>query len=77
MIDNSEIMRAFNYGKASGYRAQGFDEMRPKRHGDDPCEICDGSVLSYRESDVIIYEDLCPFHPHCTCTVEAMGNKVI
>jgi hypothetical protein len=77
MIDDSEIMRAYNYGKASGYRSIGFTEMKSVRHGTQECEICDGSTLSYTESDVIIYEDLPPRHPHCTCTMETPGGNVI
>jgi len=70
MIDNSEIMRAYNYGKASGYRVCGFEKMTSKRHGTKPCEICDDHPLKYKNEDAIIYEELPPLHPHCTCTME-------
>jgi hypothetical protein len=70
MIDNSEIMRAYNYGKASGYRVLDFEELVSHRHGSEPCEICDKHPLNYKNSDAIIYEELPPLHPHCTCTVE-------
>jgi hypothetical protein len=74
MVDNSEVMRAYNYGKVSGFRVNGFEEMTSARHGNTPCNICDKRVLFYKESDAIIYEDLPPLHPHCTCTMEKKGN---
>jgi hypothetical protein len=70
MIDNSEIMRSYNYGKASGFRVRGFDSIVPKRHGTEECDQCDNHTLKYKSTDVIIFEDLPPFHPHCTCTME-------
>jgi hypothetical protein len=75
MIDNSEIMRAYNYGKASGYRVNGFEGLTSVRHGEAPCDICDNSILFYNESDAIIYEELPPLHPHCTCTMETRGSN--
>lgn len=69
MIDNSEIMRAYNYGTASGFRSTGFKEIHSKRNGSHPCVICDKHILVYRESDVIIYDELPPFHPNCTCSL--------
>lgn len=70
MIDNSEIMRAYNYGLASGYRVNGFVEIESVRNNDTPCAICDTYTLNYKESDVIIYEELPPLHPNCTCTMQ-------
>lgn len=68
-IDNSEIMRAYNYGKASGYRIRGFQEIVSSRHSSENCDMCD-QVLIYNDTDVIIFEELPPLHPHCTCTME-------
>jgi len=69
MIDNSEIMRAYNYGLSSGHRLNGFEEIRSTRSGSQPCEICDNQFLKYKSTDAIIYEELPPLHPHCTCTM--------
>jgi len=69
MIDKSEIMRAYNYGLASGHRLNGFKEIQSTRNSDSPCLICDEQVLKYNDVDVIIYEDLPPLHPNCTCTM--------
>lgn len=76
MIDNSEIMRAFNYGKASGYKAKlsglGLNILN-KKNKDNKCPRCleDGQVLFSVDSDAILYNELPPFHPNCTCTVLA------
>jgi hypothetical protein len=70
MIDNSEIMRSYNYGKASGFRVNGFDMIASRRNGTGDCSICDDHTLKYKNTDVIIFEDLPPLHPHCTCTME-------
>lgn len=70
MIDNSEVMRAYNYGKVLGHQVLGFDKLVSKRHGDESCKICDKLVLAYENMDAIIYEELPPLHPHCTCTME-------
>jgi len=70
MIDDSEIMRAYNYGLASGHRLNGFKEMSSTRGSSSPCAICDQQPLKYQGSDVIIYEELPPLHPHCECTMQ-------
>ena len=69
MIDNSEIMRAYNYGLASGFRATNVKEIKSKRNGSHSCAICDSNILVYKQSDVIIYHELPPFHPNCTCNL--------
>jgi len=74
MIDDSEIMRAYNYGKASGHRLNGFDMMASTRHGDSDCAICNRHSLKYTDADVIIYEELPPLHPHCKCTMEVTAQ---
>lgn len=70
MIDNSEIMRAYNYGKASGYRVIDAKNVKAKQHGSSDCKICSDQILFYNQSNAIIYNELPPFHPNCTCTVE-------
>ncbi len=70
MIDNSEIMRAYNYGKASGHRVNGFTNMQSVRHRTSKCTICDDHILFYKSSDAIIYEELPPLHTNCSCTME-------
>jgi hypothetical protein len=70
MIDNSEVMRAYNYGKVSGFRIRGFERIASRRHNARDCDICDRHILKYENSDVIIFEDLPPLHPNCTCTME-------
>jgi hypothetical protein len=68
MIDDSEIVRAYNYGLASGFRLTGFDTIESV--GDESCcDSCKRHTLKYKQSDVIIYEELPPMHPHCTCTM--------
>jgi len=74
MIDDSEVMRAYNYGLASGHRLNGFKKMAPSRNGDTDCAICDRHSLEYTDTDVIIYEELPPLHPYCTCTMEIISQ---
>lgn len=75
MIDESEVMRAYNAGKADGYKSQGVEIISVSRHSSQPCETCDRSTLQWTESDVIIYEDLPPLHPLCRCVVrKAQGE---
>ena len=69
MIDISEVRRAYNYGLSSGYRLNGFTEMRSIRSQSEPCDICDNQFLKYKYTDAIIYEELPPLHPHCKCTM--------
>ena len=76
MIDNSEVMRAYNYGIALGSEAVFSDndiKLFNKRHGNTNCTKCkkDGEVLFSLDSDAIIYDELPPFHPNCACTVWA------
>lgn len=73
MIDFSEIMKAYNYGLASGYRVNGFKTLISKRINSTICNICDNQALSYDRSGVIIYEELPPLHPLCTCVVEKVN----
>jgi len=75
MIDDSELMKAFNYGVASGLRASGAENIVSVVHKDSDCSICKDQTLFYKQSDVIIYEELPPFHPHCVCTMESKVNK--
>jgi hypothetical protein len=70
MIDNSEVMRAYNYGKVSGYRNKNEENIVPRRHGTSDCNICNNHILNYNSTDAIIFEKLPPWHPHCTCTME-------
>lgn len=70
MIDNSEVMRAYNYGKVSGFRVKGFKRIVSRRHSTTHCDICDQHILKYENTDAIIFEELPPLHPHCTCTME-------
>jgi hypothetical protein len=72
MIDNSEILRAYNYGLCSGYRINSFEEINSTRTRTEPCSICDKQTLKYKYADVIIYEELPPFHPHCTCIMRVV-----
>jgi len=74
MIDKSEVMRAYNYGLASGHRLNGFNKMHSVRNGSDPCDTCDNHSLKYESTDAIIYEDLPPLHPNCTCTMQKVGQ---
>lgn len=69
MIDNSEIMRSYNYGLCSGYRLEDFKEITSVRNNDVPCKICDQGALKYKSTDAIIYEELPPLHPNCNCTM--------
>lgn len=69
-IDNSEIMRAYNYGKASGFRVRGFNRLTSRRHGTKDCNVCDLHALKLENSDAIIFEELPCYHPGCQCTVE-------
>lgn len=67
LIDSSHIVRAYNYGLASGYRVNGFKKIVSVHQSDNVCRICKEHPLNYKDSDVIIYEELPPFHPNCSC----------
>jgi hypothetical protein len=69
MIDKSEILRAYNYGLVSGYRINGFEEIRSVTNNPDACSKCKNEFLKYNNTNVIIYEELPPLHPLCTCTM--------
>jgi hypothetical protein len=71
LIDNMEIMRAYNYGKILGYKANGFNELITVRNSDSDCEKC--NTLKYTDTDAIIYSEILPLHPGCMCTVIAEG----
>lgn len=70
MIDDSETMRAYNFGLASGFRSLGLIEMRSVPTSDSACNVCREQFLIYKESDAIIYEELPPLHPHCKCVMK-------
>lgn len=69
MIDESEVMRAYNAGLADGFKSQGIDIIDVKSTGAQPCEICNKSTLQWKSGDAIIYEELPPLHPHCMCVL--------
>lgn len=74
MIDNSEIMRSYNYGMASGFRVTANEDgmkLMSKKHSASDCSKCkkDNEVLFSLGSDAIIYNELPPYHPNCACTV--------
>lgn len=71
MIDDSEIMRAYNYGVANAFRSQGVKIITSSADKEANCQICNSRVLKYDESDAIIYEELPPYHPHCKCVMVA------
>lgn len=70
LIDNGEIMRAYNYGRIMGYQQIGFDKLVPKCASEKSCAKCSKSILSYNQMDAIIYEDIPPLHPGCECVME-------
>ncbi len=71
MIDKSEVMRAYNYGLANGHKLNGAEKIRSVRHNSSDCTLCNEHFLEYNNSDVIIYNEIPPLHPHCECTMEA------
>jgi hypothetical protein len=71
MIDNSEIMRAYNYGRLSGYLLDGKMDLNSVPHSSNPCEKCNAQFLITLNADDIIYEELPPWHPGCQCKLEA------
>lgn len=73
MIDESEIVRAYNVGRADSLRKQGAEIIDITPTGSQPCEICKHSTLQWTEADAIIYEELPPLHPMCRCLVRARG----
>jgi hypothetical protein len=68
MIDDSEIIRAYNYGLVNAYRAAGISSLVSSGTEHD-CDACKNYVLKYDESSAIIYEELPPIHPHCKCVI--------
>ena len=71
MIDESEILRAYNAGRADAFRKQGVEIIDITSIDSQPCEICRHSTLQWTEADAIIYEELPPLHPLCKCLVKA------
>lgn len=71
MIDESEVMRAYNAGRADAYKSQGVQLIKIERQGSSSCEACNRSTLQWTATDAIIYEDLPPLHPHCRCILKA------
>jgi hypothetical protein len=75
MIDENEVMRAYNAGKIDGYDAQDVENIELSRRGTQPCEICDHSTWRKQNGDAIIYEEIPPLHPGCMCEpTVASGN---
>jgi hypothetical protein len=74
MIDESEVMRAYNAGRGDAYKAQGVENIKIERTGNSDCSICGNSTLQWTATDVIIYEDLPPLHPHCRCILKRVDR---
>lgn len=72
-IDNTEIMKAYNYGSLIGLRLSGVSEIESEYHGDGDCEVCKNASLQTYNVNGIIYSELWPHHPKCCCTVKAKG----
>ena len=70
MIDESEVMRAYNAGRGDAYKAQGVENIKIERSSNSDCDICSSSTLQWTPTDAIIYEDLPPLHPHCRCILK-------
>jgi len=70
MIDESEPMRAYNAGLADSYRRKGAEVIVPFTTSVQPCETCKQSSLRWTKADGILYEELPPLHPGCSCMVE-------
>ena len=64
-IDESEIIRAYNYGTALAI--QDNNNNVSIQVEDNACDVCKSTTLEYTVSDAIIYEEIPPFHPHCKC----------
>jgi hypothetical protein len=71
LIDYSEVMRAYNYGLALGYKVNNKRIIRSETQNDNHCEACKKQFLEYNQPDAIIYEELPPLHPGCGCTISA------
>lgn len=69
VIDESEIMRAYNAGLADSYRRKGAEIIDISPTSAQPCEICKQSSLRWTRADAILYEELPPLHPWCSCLV--------
>lgn len=71
MIDNAEIMRAYNWGLLYGYRLSDVEKVVSVYHGNETCERCKQAALQYDSPSAIIYEELPPYHGYCSCTITA------
>jgi hypothetical protein len=71
LIDYSEVMRAYNYGLALGYKINNKRIIRSVTQNDSPCEMCKKQFLEYNQPDAIIYEELPPLHPGCDCVISS------
>jgi hypothetical protein len=71
LIDYSEVMRAYNYGLALGYKLSDRKIIRSETQNSNPCETCKKRFLEYNQTDAIIYEELPPLHPGCDCIISS------
>lgn len=62
IISNDEIIKAYNYGLASGYDVNCLDKIEFACNKEAYCSIDDNYTLNYKRSDVIIYEELPPLY---------------
>jgi hypothetical protein len=68
LLDQNEILRAYHYGRAIGFRSQGiaFEIIDTNTSA---CEECKRTILKGDSMDAIIYEELPPVHPNCCCSI--------
>lgn len=69
MIEEAEITRAYNFGLAKGFKLIGYSEIASVAN-EDSCNRCKNTILKYNLRDAIIYEELPPHHPNCTCRMK-------
>jgi hypothetical protein len=74
-IDNSELLRAYNYGRLIGYQLSDEESVHSEYLADEDCEVCQKASLQTFNSNDIIYEELPPHHPLCSCVIAPTKEK--
>lgn len=67
---NASIAKAFNYGRAHGFKDMGHTEAYAKTDSKSECDDCKGKHGNKIDLQTMTVEDIPPHHQNCTCSVE-------
>ena len=69
-IDNSEVMRAYNFGLLTGFKLSDAIKVSTIYNGESDSNICKKASEQKLDPNDIIYKELPPHRPLCTCTLQ-------